>query len=169
MAKASIATGEQCCLQGLWVPPASRNFFVISPQASKQASKQANSGFVSWHLIRPWNFFMRNKEFMPPTTCQSRFNNQVQFAEMIDVSNECRPREGKGREGKGREGKGVGSLPVLTIKKIGQASGRPKKRHEITSGFRKYTLKIDLEQDPNPTISGKPHYSCNKTKLRKQN
>jgi hypothetical protein len=28
-------------------------------------------------------------------------------------------REGKGREGKGREGKGVGSLPVLTIKKIG--------------------------------------------------
>jgi hypothetical protein len=32
---------------------------------------------------------------------------------------EGKGREGKGREGKGREGKGVGSLPVLTIKKIG--------------------------------------------------
>jgi hypothetical protein len=38
---------------------------------------------------------------------------------MSPEGREGKGREGKGRDGKGREGKGVGSLPVLTIKKIG--------------------------------------------------
>jgi hypothetical protein len=42
MAKASIATGEQCCLQGLWVFAARVPELLCDFPASKQASKQAS-------------------------------------------------------------------------------------------------------------------------------
>ena len=41
----------------------------------------------------------------------------------------------------------------VTMQEVNVLNNRPKKWHKITSRFQKYTLKIDLEQDPNPTIA----------------